>query len=63
MLRAPLTGWLAGLADTENVTTPLPDPGLPDAIAIELWLLAAIQGHLGGVFTVTVPVPPVASNS
>jgi hypothetical protein len=62
MVIAPATGWPAGLGETEYDTAPLPSPGLPDAIAIQPLLLAAIQGQPAEVVTVTVPFPPLKSN-
>ena len=55
------TRWLVTLlAETLNVTVPLPDPLAPPVTTIQLAVLAADQAHPAVVVTVNEPVPPAA---
>src|SRR5262247_3007590 len=49
-------------AATRNMTTPAPVPEAPLTMVSQLSLLVALHAQPLDVFTVTFPVPPVASN-
>ena len=50
------------LAATWNTTTPVPVPEAPLTMVSQLALLVALHAQALDVFTLTFPVPPVASN-
>jgi hypothetical protein len=58
----PVRELVVVFACTEKLTCPLPVPPLPAVIVIQLALLAAVQEQPLVVWTLAVPVPPLAAS-